>query len=76
MKFLIYFLGFITYLILANFLSYRILKNKTLKSRKWDLNICCGKTDGGGINADIKKHKDVPNFILIKNIGNSIDRDT
>ena len=59
---------FILYLYLAHFLSYSILKKRTLKSKKWDLNICCGKTDGGGINADIAKHKDLPNFILIKDI--------
>jgi ubiquinone/menaquinone biosynthesis C-methylase UbiE len=41
-----------------------------LHSRKWDLNICCGKTDGGGINADIVKHENVPNFILLKDIYN------
>lgn len=34
----------------------------------WDLNICCGKTDGGGINADVFRHIDVPNFKLIKSI--------
>ena len=33
-----------------------------------DLNICCGRTDGGGINADIVKHKNLPNFVLIKDI--------
>jgi SAM-dependent methyltransferase len=58
----------IIYLFLTNFFSYHILKNRTLKRRVWDLNICCGKTDGGGINVDIKKHKDIPNFVLIKNI--------
>ena len=63
-------LGLFSYGSLAHFLSYKILKNITLKKRKWDLNICCGKTDGGGINADIKKHANVPNFVLIKNIYN------
>ena len=58
----------IVYLWLAHFISYNILKNRILKSRKWDLNICCGKTNGKGINADIKKHSNVPNFKLIKNI--------
>lgn len=68
MPFLAYFLGLLFYLIFAHILSYKILKNKILKSRKWDLNICCGKTNGGGINADIKKHKNLPNFTLIRNI--------
>jgi len=61
---------FLVYLSLAHLLSYSILKNITLKRRIWDLNICCGKTDGGGVNADIVKHKDLPNFVLIKDIYN------
>ena len=44
------------------------MKNRILRKRKWDLNICCGKTDGGGINADIRKHADLPNFLLVDNI--------
>ncbi|MBN2830055.1 MAG: methyltransferase domain-containing protein [Candidatus Cloacimonetes bacterium] len=55
---------------LTNFFSYQILKNKTLKSRRWDLNICCGNTDGGGVNADIVKHSEVPAFVLINDITN------
>lgn len=65
---ILFFFGLLTYLFLTHYLSYTVLKNKTLRKRKWNLNICCGKTDGGGINADIKKHKDLPNFILIKDI--------
>jgi len=61
---------FLLYLFLAHYISYLILKNRTLESRKWDLNICCGKTDGGGINADIFRHKDLPNFVLLKDIYN------
>jgi hypothetical protein len=33
-----------------------------------DLNICCGTTDGGGINADILQHSDVPNFVKLDSI--------
>jgi SAM-dependent methyltransferase len=51
-----------------NVLSYRILKARILRKRIWDLNICCGKTDGGGINADIVSHADVPHFVLIDSI--------
>lgn len=51
-----------------NFLSYRVLKKRVLRKRKWGLNICCGKTDGGGVNADIKKHADLPNFVLLESI--------
>ena len=31
-------------------------------------NICCGRTDGGGINADIVQHGDVPNFVKLDSI--------
>lgn len=55
------------FLILMNFIDYTLLKNYFLKRKKWDLNICCGGTDGGGINADIVKRK-VPNFILLKDV--------
>lgn len=52
-----------------NFLSYSVLKRRILRSRPtWDLNICCGKTDGGGVNADIVKHQDVPNFVQVTDI--------
>ena len=70
MKFLIIISLLLIYDRLAHYISYTILKNKTLKKRKWDLNISCGKTDGGGINTDIKKHADVPNFMLVKDIYN------
>ncbi len=64
------FFGFIFYIFISHFISYTYLKNKILKSKKWELNICCGKTDGGGINADIYKHKKLSNFKLIKDIYN------
>jgi hypothetical protein len=53
---------------LLNYLSYDLMKRKILKRHAWDLNICCGKTDGGGINADIFRHAEVPNFVLIEDI--------
>ncbi len=53
---------------LLNRLSYIYLKNKILKSQKWDLNICSGKTDGGGVNADVVHFIDVPNFKLVSDI--------
>lgn len=49
-----------------NFLSYRVLKARIIGRQKWDLNVCCGKTDGGGINADIFRHAGVPKFVLIE----------
>ena len=51
-----------------NVLSYRILKARILGKRTWDLNICCGKTDGGGVNADIVPRAGVPSFALIDSI--------
>ena len=51
-----------------NWISYKYLKNRILNRQKWDLNICCGTTDGGGINADIVRHKELPNFVLIQDI--------
>jgi SAM-dependent methyltransferase len=54
-----------------NYLSYSILKRRILRSRPaWGLNICCGKTDGGGVNADIVKHSDVPRFVQVNDIYN------
>lgn len=52
-----------------NWLDYKFMKNKYLKSEKFDLNICCGNTLCGDINADIVK-RNVPRFILIKDIYN------
>jgi SAM-dependent methyltransferase len=51
-----------------NQLSYRLMKKKIIGRRAWDLNICCGKIDGGGVNVDIVRHSEVPNFVLIKDI--------
>ncbi|MBI3034344.1 methyltransferase domain-containing protein [Candidatus Woesearchaeota archaeon] len=55
------------FMLIAHIIDYRILKNYYLKRQKWGLNICCGNTDGGGVNADIVE-RDVPNFILVTSI--------
>jgi len=60
--------GLIALLSALNFLSYGVLKTRILRRQKWDLNICSGKTDGGGINADIFKHADVPRFVLVGSV--------
>ncbi len=60
--------GTIFAIVFLHWLSYHYLKWEVVKSRKWGLNISCGKTDGGGINADIVKHADLPNFVLIQDI--------
>lgn len=48
--------------------SYRHLKPSIIRRRRWDLNICCGTIDGGGVNADIVQHEDLPNFVRIENV--------
>lgn len=48
--------------------SYRHLKRNIIARQVWDLNICCGKVDGGGVNADIVRYGDMPNFIKIDNV--------
>lgn len=52
-------------LCLLHVISYRILKNRIISQRRWELNVCCGKTDGGGVNADIAKHADLPNLTIV-----------
>ena len=47
---------------LGNFISDRLIKNRVLLERDWDYNICCGTTDGGGINADVFRHGPVRRF--------------
>ncbi len=51
-----------------NVVSYGILKNKILARQKWDLNICSGRTDGGGVNADVRQYIDLPHFVLVSDI--------
>lgn len=67
--------GILLYFYISHFLSYSLLKKKILKRQKWGINICCGKTDGGGINVDIVRHGDIPNFVLVKDIYNLPFRD-
>lgn len=56
---------------LLNLLSYRVMGSIIRNRReKWDLNICCGKTDGGGVNVDIEKHADIPNLVIVDDIYN------
>jgi len=50
---------------ILNYLSYSLFKKRILERRKWDLNICCGFTDGGGINADIVSHAKVPRMTIV-----------
>lgn len=55
-------------IVFLHWYSYRHLKNAIQSRQRWDLNICCGNVDGGGINADIMQHSDVPNFVRLNNI--------
>src|SRR3989338_9661266 len=61
------FLPLAIYALAANIIDYRISKRFHTKKQKWDLNICCGNIDGGGMNADVVK-RDLPNFVLVKNM--------
>lgn len=61
-------LGLIALLAGLNHLSYRVLKRRVLAERRWDYNICCGTTDGGGINADIVRHGPVPRFEQVTDV--------
>ncbi|MBN2203260.1 MAG: methyltransferase domain-containing protein [Candidatus Aenigmarchaeota archaeon] len=60
------FLPLAIYIILAALVDF-FIRNHYIKKRKWDLNISCGDTDGGGINADIIERK-VKKFVLVNNI--------
>jgi hypothetical protein len=56
------------YVLLANYVSYYLGKRRILNGQKWDLNIYYGKTDGGGLNVDIVRHKELPRFKQADNI--------
>ena len=62
------FSGLVVLAWVAHFASYRWIKERALAERRWDYNICCGTTDGGGINADIVKHAPLPRFELISDV--------
>jgi len=49
-------------------ISYRFMKARILKRQAWGLNICCGRTDGGGVNADIVRHAELPRFQIVEDI--------
>lgn len=53
---------------LTNVIAYGWMKDAVVSSRVWDLNICCGKTDGGGVNVDIVQHIELPNFYQVDDI--------
>ncbi|MEL6215598.1 MAG: hypothetical protein AAFQ99_07980, partial [Pseudomonadota bacterium] len=55
-------------IVFLHWYSYQHLKQSIVGRQSWGLNICCGKVDGGGVNADIMQHSDVPNFVQITNI--------
>jgi predicted SAM-dependent methyltransferase len=55
-------------IVFLHWYSYHSLKSAIVSRRTWDLNICCGTTDGGGVNVDIVQHTELPNFIKVDNI--------
>ncbi len=65
---LLYLAAFVLLMFVTNHLSYNVMKRRILNRQKWGLNICCGKTDGGGVNVDIVKHADVPNYIQVTDV--------
>lgn len=58
-------LGAVAVLWLPHVVSYHWLKRSILRKRQWDLNVCCGTTDGGGVNADIVAHAPLPKFVIV-----------
>jgi len=48
--------------------SYSFMKKRIMGERKWDLNICCGRTDGGGVNVDIVEFGVMNNFREVKDV--------
>jgi len=61
---------FVMMLVILNQISYRFMKQRIIGQHSWGLNVCCGKTDGGGVNADIIRHKDLPHFVKINDVYN------
>lgn len=56
---------------ILNKISYVFLKNRFIHGRTWSLNICCGKTGVGEVNADIVQHSsEIQGFILVDDIYN------
>ncbi|MEM1260835.1 MAG: methyltransferase domain-containing protein [Pseudomonadota bacterium] len=55
-------------IVFLHWYSYHYLKKGIIGRRSWDLNICCGTTDGGGVNVDIVKHADVSNYVQVESI--------
>jgi hypothetical protein len=51
---------------LPHVISYHWLKNRIVGRQRWGLNICCGTTDGGGVNADIVAHQPLPKFVKVQ----------
>ena len=55
-------------IIALHWISYTLLKTRIGRSQRWGLNVCCGTVDGGGVNADIVKHGDPPNFVALDSV--------
>ena len=69
---MIYFLVLVTVvtaiIVFLHWYSYHLLKRSIIARGDWDLNICCGNSGAGKVNADIVKHSDVSGFVLIDSI--------
>ena len=63
----ILYLPLLVYITAAHVIDYHVLKRYYLKKRKYGLNISCGDTDAGGVNADVAA-RDVNNFVLVDDV--------
>jgi hypothetical protein len=69
LTFIVVFVATVTAIVVfLHWYSYRHLKHGIIARQRWDLNICCGKVDGGGVNADIVQYGDMPNFVKIDSV--------
>ena len=62
MWFVVTVLSVVGFLFGLHWFSYFYLKKRIIGERVWDLNICCGRTDGGGVNVDIVEFGGINNF--------------
>lgn len=56
-------------LYIINRFSYKVLGPRIASRQRWGLNICCGKTSYGEVNADIQNHcPNVSNYVHLNSI--------
>jgi SAM-dependent methyltransferase len=65
----LFYLPLMLYIAAAHVADYKVLKRYHMNGRRYGLNISCGRTDGGGVNADVVQ-RDVPNFVRVGDVYN------